>query len=56
MWRPAQGPVVDEQEFEVFKMLNGGGGARSPGPVWVEPESLDDVAFVCGEELKTAWY
>eukprot|EP01044_Picomonas_judraskeda_P004226 COSAG03_NODE_367_length_8529_cov_29.037841_6_plen_185_part_00 len=37
------GPEVDDDEFEVFKLLNGGAAARSPGPVWVEPESLDDI-------------
>ena len=31
-------------EFEAFKMLNG--GARSPGPVWEEPEDLDGIKFV----------
>ena len=55
VWQFSYGPVVDEQEFEVFKMLNGG-GARSPGPVWKEPENLDDVVLVGGEELKTAWF
>ena len=53
-WQFSYGPTVDEQEFEVFKMLNGG-AARSPGPVWEEPESLDDVVFVRGEDLKAAW-
>ena len=42
VWEFSDGPVVDEQVFEVFKQLNGG-AARSPGPVWVEPESLDDI-------------
>ena len=53
VWQFSNGPIVDEQKFEVFKMLNG--GARSPGPVWVEPESLDDVVFVCGKAPKTVW-
>ena len=43
VWAFSDGPVVDEQAFEVFKLLNGGAAARSPGPVWVEPESLDDT-------------
>ena len=43
VWEFSYGPIVDEQEFEVFKLLNGGAAARSPGPVWVEPESLDDI-------------
>ena len=54
VWQFSYGPIVDEQQFEVFKMLNGG-VARSPGPVWKEPENLDDVALACGKELKTAW-
>ena len=42
------GPVVDDDEFEVFKVLDGVVDAcccRSPGPVWREPESLDGVVF-----------
>ena len=40
------GPQVDDDEFEVFKVLDGMVDAcccHSPGPVWVEPESLDDI-------------
>ena len=43
------GPVVDDDEFEVFKVLDGVVDAcccRSPGPVWREPESLEGVVFV----------
>ena len=43
------GPVVDDDEFEVFKVLEGVVDAcccRSPGPVWCEPESLEGVVFV----------
>ena len=43
VWEFSDGPIVDEQAFEVFKLLSGGAAARSPGPVWVEPECLDDV-------------
>ena len=42
------GPVVDDDEFEVFKVLEGVVDAcccRSPGPVWCEPESLEGVVF-----------
>ena len=35
--------LAEFDEFEVFKLLNGGAAARSPGPVWVEPESWDDI-------------
>ena len=43
------GPEVDDDEFEVFKVLEGVVDAcccRSPGPVWCEPESLEGVVFV----------
>ena len=43
------GPAVDDDEFEVFKVLEGVIDAfcsRSPGPVWCEPESLEGVVFV----------
>ena len=42
------GPVVDDDEFEVFKVLEGVIDAccrRSPGPVWCEPESFKNVMF-----------
>ena len=43
------GPEVDDDEFEVFQVLEGVVDAcccRSPGPVWCEPESLEGVVFV----------
>ena len=43
VWEFSDGPIVDEQAFEVFKLLSGGAAARLPSPVCVEPECLDDV-------------
>ena len=51
------GPEVDDDEFEVFQVLEGVVDAcccRSPGPVWCEPESLDDAEFITsGVEWET---
>ena len=43
VWQFSPGPIVNETEFEVFKLLHT--GRRSPGPVWAEPESLDDTTM-----------
>ena len=51
LWRPAQGPVVDDTEFEVFKGLH-------TKTVFQYPESLDEIVWVTGEDLKalkTMW-
>ena len=43
VWKFSPGPIVDEREFEVFELLHSGAAARSPGPVWADPESWDDI-------------